>query len=137
MIARFTVCFLFLVLIGCSPKAAPPNQKQGAVSPSGNYILNVPIEPQTTNPQYKGTPVWKITIADASGAVLYKDEDSTMVGNLNVYWGWDAKDRAWAYNSDDGRIWRWELAADGWKKNKAEKSDGMPEFVLPGYEKKR
>jgi len=109
---------------------------QGTPSPSGKYVLRLPIEAQTTNPQYKGTRVWKVTIADSSGTVLYKDEDSTMVGTLNVYWGWDDQDRAWVYNSDDGRIWRWEFAESGWKKIESQRSDGIPDFVLPDYAKK-
>jgi hypothetical protein len=125
-----------LALIGCAPPAPRPNQTQGATSPSGKYVLRLPIELQTTNPQYKGTRVWKVTITDTSGKVLYRDDSSEMVGNLNVYWGWDSQDRVWVYNSDDGRIWRWELANGGWKKIESEKSDGIPEFVLPDYAKK-
>jgi len=77
-----------------------------------------------------------VTITDTNGTVLHKDDASEMVGNLNVYWGWDSQDRVWVYNSDDGRIWRWELADGGWQKIEAQKSDGIPDFVLPEYAKK-
>lgn len=75
--------------------------------------------------------MWKVTITDPSGNVLYKDDESRMLGNLNVYWGWDSQDRVWVYNSDDGRIWRWELAQTGWRKIESHRSDGIPAFVLP------
>jgi hypothetical protein len=115
--------------VGCKPRAPRPNQIQGVPSPSGKYILRVPIEAQTRNPEYKGTKVWKVTITDPGGAILYKDEESTMVGYLNVYWGWDARDRAWVYNSDDGQVWRWELARDEWKKVTAGDEETVPDFV--------
>ena len=135
--SRTFLSFLFAIaLIGCAPPAPRPNQTQGATSPSGKYVLRLPIELQTTNPQYKGTRVWKVTITDTNGTVLYKDDASEMVGNLNVYWGWDNQDRVWVYNSDDGKIWRWELADRGWQKIESQKSDGIPEFVLPNYAKK-
>lgn len=109
---------------------------QDVSSPSGKYVLRVPIEHDTTDPLLSDTGVWKVTITDPAGKVLYKDEDSRMVGSLNVYWGWDDQDRVWLYNSDDGRIWRWESAADGWRKIESRKSDGIPDFVLPDYAKK-
>ena len=114
-----------------------PNQVQGIISPSGKFVLELPIELQTTNPKYAGTEVWKVSISDSAGTVLYKDEASTMVGNLNVYWGWDEKDRVWVYNSDDGMIWRWELQTNAWVKIESTKEDGIPDFVLPDYEKKK
>jgi hypothetical protein len=131
-----SVALSAVALSGCAPPAPRRNQVQGTPSTSGKYVLRLPIEAQTTKPQYKGTGVWKVTIADSSGTVLYKDENSTMVGTLNVYWGWDDQDRVWVYNSDDGRIWRWESATDGWKKIESQKSDGIPDFVLPDYAKK-
>jgi len=125
------IAVLFGGLLGCGPPAPRANQKQRTTSPNGKYVLTVPIEAQTTNPKYNGTRVWKVTIADTSGAVLCKDEQSTMVGNLSVYWGWDDQNRVWLYNSDDGAIWRWEVTPEGWKKFRLQKADGIPEWVLP------
>ena len=101
------------------------------MSPSGKYLLRLPIEPQG------GIRVWKLTITDRTGKVLYKDDESRMGGRFNVYWGWDAQDRAWLYNSDDGQIWRWELVESAWKRIASERSDGIPDYVLPDYEKQR
>ena len=138
LIARVTmIAVLFCGLLGCNPRAPRANQKQSTTSPNGKYVLTVPIEAQTTNPEHRGTRVWKVTIADTSGAVLYKDEQSTMLGNLNVYWGWDDQNRVWLYNSDDGAIWRWELTPEGWKKIPSQETDGIPEWVLPDYIKGR
>lgn len=129
--------FAVLLLIpGCSYGPARPNQAQGSRSPSGRYSLAVPIEAQTTIPSYSGTKVWKVTISDAAGTVVYKDQGSTFVGHLNTYWGWDEHDRVWVYNSDDGRIWRWEFQTNAWIKIESTKADGIPEFILPDYEKK-
>ncbi len=129
------IAVLVATLVGCRLPAPPDNQKQKTTSPNGKYVLTLPIEAQTTNPKYKDTRVWKVTIADTSGTVLYKDEQSTMVGNLTVYWGWDDQNRVWLYNSDDGAVWRWELTSEGWKKIRSQKSDGIPEWVLPDYAK--
>lgn len=129
------VIVITIGLFGCTSLPPSSNQKQGVVSPSGKYILSVPIEVQTINSQYKGTRVWKVTITDSSDVVLYKDEGSTMIGTLDVYWGWDAHDRVWLYNSDDGAIWRWERTPDGWKKISSQREDGIPDWILPEYAK--
>jgi hypothetical protein len=124
-------------LIGCSPAAAPrSNQTQGATAPSGKYVLRMPIELQTSNPVYKGTPVWKVTITDPDGRVVYKDDASERVGSLRVYWGWDDQDRVWVYSSDDGSIWRWEVTGGEWRKIESRRGDGIPEYVLPGSGKR-
>lgn len=96
----------------------------------------MPIELQTSNPVYKGTPVWKVMISDANGRVVYKDEASEMVGSLRVYWGWDDQDRVWVYNSDDGSIWRWEVTGGEWRKIQSSRGDGIPPHVLPGSGKR-
>jgi hypothetical protein len=82
------VLLLGLALVfGCRrTESLPPNQKRSSVSPSGRYVLTVPIEPNETNPEYAGTKVWKVTISDQDGNLLYKDNDSEFVGYLNVYW---------------------------------------------------
>jgi hypothetical protein len=115
-------CPLLLLLLalafGCRLRTElpPPNQQQPLTSPSGSYILTVPIEPNEVNPTYQNTKVWKVTISRPGGDVLYKDEASEFVGYLNVYWIWDAGDRAWLYNSDTGRVHFWELVEGEWVK---------------------
>jgi len=96
----------------------------------------MPVEPQTSNPVYKGTSVWKVTISDTNGRVVYKDDASEMVGSLRVYWGWDDQDRVWVYNSDDGSIWRWEVTGGEWRKIQSSRADGLPPHVLPGSGKR-
>jgi hypothetical protein len=128
----FAGVLFVLPFTGCSPVAPRRNQTQGATAPSGKFVLRMPIEPQTSNPVYKGTPVWKVTITDPDGRIVYKDEASEMVGSLRVYWGWDDQDRVWVYNSDDGSIWRWEVTGGEWRKIQSGRGDGIPEYVLPG-----
>lgn len=129
-------CLILLGLafaVGCGSKAPQRNQTQGIASPSGKYLLYAPIEPQTTDPRYDGYTAWTVTITDVNGQVLYRDEDSKMLGHFSIYWGWDDQDRAWVYNSDDGRIWRWEQTSEGWKKIESRRNDGTPDWVLPDY----
>lgn len=77
--------------------------------------------------------VWKVTILNHAGAEEYKDTDSTMVGNLNIYWGWDASDQVWVYNSDDGRITRWSKDSGTWTKHEHQDKSGVPSGILPDY----
>jgi hypothetical protein len=60
--------------------------------------------------------VWKVTISDQDGKLLYKDENSELVGYLNAYWLWDGQDRVWLYNSDTGQVFFWELSDGEWPK---------------------
>lgn len=111
---KFTgLLILLAVFAGCTPPAPKPNQVQPMRSPSGKYVLTLPIE---RNPAYHDALVWKVTISDANGHPLYKDDASEFVGNLNVYWMWDDADRVWIYNSDDGGVWFWELDGTQWIK---------------------
>ncbi len=104
---------LVVLIAGCSPQPMPINQQQPLTSPSGSYILTVPIE---KNPAYNNTSVWKVTITDKTRNLLYKDEASEFVGNLKVYWQWDEDDRVWLYNSDTGYVYFWEQDNNVWVK---------------------
>jgi len=128
------LCFL---AVSCSGSPPDRNQQQGTVPPNGKFTLHLPIELQTTNPTYKGTRVWKVTIKNASGQTVYKDDESTMVGTLSVYWGWGADNKVWLYNSDDGRIWHWEVSSEGWRKIPSSREDGIPSWILPDYVRNR
>jgi hypothetical protein len=94
-------------------RSPPPNRRSPSLSPSGRYVLTVGIE---KGRRFETPGVWKVSISDSQGNELYKDDDSEFVGTLNVYWIWDDKDRVWLYNSDDARVWFWELQGDGWVK---------------------
>lgn len=122
-------------LVCCRHSPRPANQTQRLVSPSGQYLLTLPIEENTRDPRYAKTPVWKVTIHDRNGAPEYKDEDSTMVGSLNVYWAWDKDDRVWVFNSDDGRMVRWEKQEGGWIRTEVPKQEETqaPDSLLPDY----
>lgn len=100
------LCVSGVLLTSCSQR---PNQKQTLKSPSGRYVLTVPIEP---NPTRGGSDRWwTVTITDSHGNQLYKDADSDFAGWLNAYWVWDQADRVWLYNSDDGRVFFWEATS--------------------------
>lgn len=125
------------LVAACKPLPPEKNQTQNLPSPSGDFTLRIPIEKNTTDPRYSGTGVWKVTILSSAGIQEYKDEDSTMVGNLNIYWGWDADDQVWVYNSDDGRITRWTKRTGVWVKHEDQDKAGIPQDILPDYARKQ
>lgn len=92
----------------------PPNQQQGSPSPSGKYVLFVPNNERSENPTYAQLEVWKVTIKDTEGNVLYRHEESDFLSHLSVYWTWDADDRVWLYNTDDGNVHFWESNGEVW-----------------------
>jgi hypothetical protein len=122
--------FAALALGACV--AQPINHQQGAVSPSGRFVVRVPIERSASvDPKYHGLRVWTVSIGDRAGRMLYRDLLSTFAGTRDVYWGWDQQDRVWLYDSDNGRIWLWEIDGGRWQKRAATRAEGMPAFVLP------
>ena len=114
MKARHLFCLLFLLIFtSCYGDRSRPNQEEPLTSPSGKYVLTVPIETAQDSHRY-----WRVTISDRNGRVLYKD-DSRFVGNLNVYWNWDNQDRVWLRNSDDGAVYYWEAdITNGWQRHR-------------------
>jgi hypothetical protein len=90
-----------------------PNQRQPSTSPSGKYVLTLPIE---KNPAYHNIEVWKVTISTPDGKILYKDDASEFGGTFNAYWAWDDADRVWFYNSDDSLVYFWEFDGSKWVK---------------------
>lgn len=142
---HLAVLALVLPIAGCpcrSRRPTRPNQEQPSVSPNGKYVVTVPIE---RNPNYRNTPVWKVTICDTQGNRVYKDEDSHFVGHLNVYWIWDETDRLWLYNSDTGDVLLWEADRSGeWTKTKwghghtrtINRDLVPPEALYPDYAKR-
>jgi hypothetical protein len=105
-----------------------PNQRQRFQSPSGRYVVNVPIERDAQdNHRY-----WRVTILDEKGVVVFKD-DSKFVGNLNVYWYWDQNDRLWLANSDNGNIYYWETDKNGnWQRSQWSKD--KKQSLIPPHE---
>ncbi len=132
---------LTLLAAGCLLREeAPANQQQPSRSPSGKYVLTVPIE---TSPTQPGPRMWRVTIHDTQGRLLYQDGASDFVGNLNVYWAWDGADRVWLYSSDTGEVFFWELAGDAWGKarwgygrtRQIERDLASPASLYPPYVK--
>jgi len=134
VIPRIALSLAIGSLAACKPASPAKNQTQNLPSPSGNYVLRVPVETHTTDPRYAGTKVWKVTILDRSGTQEYKDEDSTMIAHLNIYWGWDTADQVWVYNSDDSRITLWTKNSSGkWTKHENQDKSSMPPAILPDH----
>lgn len=129
------ILVLAMLVVSCSPPAPKPNQSTPSTSPSGKYVLTVPIE---RDPSDRNLPFWRVTISDATGKQLYKD-DSKFIGTLNVYWCWDSADRVWLYNSDDGAIYVWQIIDGQWQRSPFTLAGPLkpPEELLPDYEGKR
>lgn len=128
-LTRRIVFVLFAVVFAsCVAHPRKKNQEQPLVSPSGRYVLTVPIETAADSRRR----YWRVTISDVNGNVLFKD-DSEFVGHLNVYWAWDDRDRVWLKNSDDGRIHYWELDdKNSWRRYEwTEASPVRPPASLP------
>ena len=115
-----------------------PNQKQGFTSPSGRYVLNVPIEEDSQAQRH----YWRVTISDTNGTVLFKD-DAPLLGRFNVYWYWDKDDRVWLVNSDNGNTYYWEVDNNGrWQRTQWHQDDPKslsppPELYPESWRKKK
>jgi hypothetical protein len=84
-----------------------PNQVTPSTSPSGNYRVSV------------RAPIggWEFAVQSLKDQQKWTVETPIM-SHFNVYWMWDAEDRLWIYNSDDGGISFLERTADDWVESK-------------------
>lgn len=120
-----------------------PNQQSRATSPSGRYVLTVPIERSKTQkgPLGYGFPYWHVTISDPNGQVVYRDAEDKFDGLHNVYWAWGDGDIAWLYNSDDGSVYYYQCADGQWARGRwgsgktgyAEQDIAPPASLYPSY----
>ena len=71
-----TIC-----IFSCSrtQHTVPANKLQPVTSPSGQYVLTVPIG---KHPFYPRTPAWTVTIHDTRGELVYSDKASDFIGTL-------------------------------------------------------
>lgn len=84
----------------------PPNQQPKLVSYDRKYTMKMDMKHNR----------WIVSIYDERGNKLYCDDNSSLRGQLNVYWTWDHDDRLWLYNSDDSFVYYWAKSPMGWKK---------------------
>jgi len=114
------VLLIVLGLFGPDPPDdQKPNQRQPLVSPSGKYVLTVPIERsrQDRGPLGFGLPYWHVTISDPKGQVVYRDPNESFVGIRNVYWVWGQADRVWLFDSDGGAVYVYEQTDGTWSRH--------------------
>ena len=140
LVGRLLIWITIVVTyMGCtSHRATPPNQREPLTSPSGKYVLRMPIVQRNLPAQYGPTNVWTVTISKPDGTLVYEDLKSDFLGHFNVYWCWDQNDRVWLYNSDDGRVWYWENVGGTWIKTELSKTNPTvtpPTEVYPDYAK--
>lgn len=145
---KIALTSIILFLIACSPpdnqsgeKRIRGQQIQNLKSPNQKYIVKIPIENKEltfgrSEPKKSLTPVWIVSISNSKGEVIYRDEESRMIGTFNVYCGWDQNNRFWLYNSDDGRVWKWTLKEDSWIKEQGDLKH-IPKKILPGYAREK
>lgn len=140
---------LILVLILVSPfikvdrsSHKKHNQRQPLKSPSGKYVLTVPIErsKERRGSLGFGLPYWHVTISDPNGNILYRDPEEDFPGWFGTYWVWDEEDRVCLYGSDTGTV-VYECVDGIWtrrewgygKKGHGEKDIEPPESLYPSY----
>ena len=84
------------------------NHQSPSTSPNGKFVVEMPIGPEGQKLAY-----WRPTIRDQQGRILYEEQEDIFAGWLQIYWIWDADDRLWVYNSDNGEKYWWEVNDDG------------------------
>lgn len=141
---RITVYFLPVIVVAIivqlwvslSPKSPPPvNQMSPLASPDNQFTMKMNIE----------DGYWIVSIYDKSGRQLYRDDDDTFNGDLNVYWVWDHADRLWLCNSDDGNVYYWSRTPQGWEQtcwgheheHQGTETFRPPETLYPDYAKEK
>ena len=85
-------------------------QQQGLASPDGGLSVRVPIVAMQGR---DFATYWCPEITALDGTVRFQDS-VCFPARFNVYWGWDAQQRLWVYNSDDGRVWIYAEGPEGW-----------------------
>ena len=80
----------------------PPNRQQHLISPSGKYILTVPVKRIKQELLSFGRPYRIVTISDPNGKIIYQDREETFPAWFGTYWVWDKEDRVWLFGSDSG-----------------------------------
>lgn len=116
----FIALMLLHPLLPHPPREQKPNQREPLSSPSGWYVLTVPIERSGCHrgPLGYGMPFWHVTISDPNGVVLYRDPNEDFHGIHNIYWVWDDQDRVWLYNSDDGAEYFYVRTDSTWSRSR-------------------
>jgi hypothetical protein len=126
-LAPVAVVLLLGVLSPREPQL--PNQTSPLPSPSKRFTMKMAMEDDQ----------WIISIDGKAGQPRYEDTESDFRGQFNVYWIWDAADRLWLYNSDDGRVYYWAETPSGWQRSEWEVKQAVgfapPESLFPDYAK--
>lgn len=126
-----TTTLAALAIAGCSLEPPKPNKRTPSTSPSGKFVLTMPREHTGTDPNLT---FWRVTISDANGTLVHKD-DSEFNGFLSVYWCWDDADRVWLYNSDDGKTHIWQMTDGQWQRTLFARGNPLtpPSDLYPNY----
>ncbi|MCP4612028.1 MAG: hypothetical protein GY845_25280 [Planctomycetes bacterium] len=115
-----------------------PNKRQSVISPSGKYVLTVPIERSKVDrgPLGFGEPFWYVTISDPNGNIIYRDPEEDFPGRFGTYWIWDEKDRVWIFASDEG-VFYYECTNGIWTRHYWGESSNddiaPPESLYPSF----
>ena len=117
------------------------NRQQNLVSPSGKYILTVPVKRIKQKSLSFGSPFLIVTISDPNGNVIYQDEEQTFPAWFGTYWMWDQQDRMWIFGSDAGTYF-YDNINGNWIKNDLSEDLGIvppeslyPESIKKGWDK--
>ena len=135
------ILFSAAILLGCRDDRAKPNQQKLSTSPNGKYLAQVSIIEKKFNNYLRW---WQFKFFDNKGNAWPADT-LKFPARFNIYWIWDKHDRLWVYNSDDGRVYYYEIVG-GWpcrewigsgKGDPRSRSFYPPEELYPEYVKKK
>jgi hypothetical protein len=118
VVSALAILFVSMVIV---KKAwmQEPNRRQPLISPSGKYILTVPLERSgvRARPIWGSAPqAWHVTIAERNGTVVYRDPANYFPRESRLYWAWDANDRVWLYDGERHGVCFYENVSDTWGK---------------------
>jgi len=143
LLAALVAAGPFILPEADSARTEKPNQASRATSPSGMYVLTVPIERSTTQkgPLGYGFPYWHVTISDPNGQVVYRDAEDKFDSLHSIYWAWGDGDIVWLYNSDDGSVYYYQCSDGRWARGRwgsgktgyAEQDIAPPASLYPSY----
>ncbi|MFH1467002.1 MAG: hypothetical protein ABIO70_21645 [Pseudomonadota bacterium] len=106
-------------------RVAPAGQESPLPSPDGRWVARVPI---TAVPGREFATWWLPAIADAEGLTRYADP-AGFPARFNVYWAWDAEDRLWLYETDEGGLWVYAEEGGEWTKRAPREGEAPPESI--------
>lgn len=123
------LALLFLLGLVLPASARAPNKQNPALSPDGQF------EAHFSSP----ASGWDVVVVDRKSGRKHKEE-APFMPHLQIYWHWDADNRLWIYNSDDGSVHLLNRDRDKWLMSRwgyghrTDSDPGVPPGLTPPAE---